>query len=473
MKYQDTEQFFNGHNMLLGDIPEKVSLKAICDKLKFQKSEIDKFGLFGTAIDFNTYYPDVKVEDLKPKKEDYAYPVFRALSETRVRPYFPVNFSKNGVLQQSQKKLVGQTVYANHEAGVGNGLGTVYEASWQESQDVDGFLVPAGINTVLQLDGKKSPGIVRGIQADPPEIHSTSVTVQFEWEQSHVNLTRDDFYRLVGTLDAQGNMIERMATNIIAYHEISLVSHGADPYAQQIKDGKIINPSYADTQKFSKEQKPSIYHFFDFKNLETETLSAEQFKKAIPEPSIIEQNDNKMNEALKKILEVLGKDATAFKPEDSTEVDALVASITSLKANKDKVESLTADLATSTAEVTRLKTENGTLEGFKVSAETALTDARNEATRLYNLTLESPEQSMLDLISKADYTGAKTFIASFQKTVEASLGGGRSSKHEGSEEGAGKEDTAPFKEKKSDEDVMASFLQTTQGGSEAIHGDIK
>ena len=41
-------------------------------------------------------------------------------------------------------------------------------------------------------------------------------------------------------------MIRKVVTEVVRYLETSLVSHGADSFAQKIgEDGKIINPEFA------------------------------------------------------------------------------------------------------------------------------------------------------------------------------------------------------------------------------------
>ena len=81
---------------------------------------------------------------------------------------------------------------------------------------------------------------------DPPSIHSNSVTVQFKWDKSHPNMEDNEFYQKLGTYDSKGVMVRRIVTEVVRYLETSLVSHGADAFAQKIgDDGKIINPNFA------------------------------------------------------------------------------------------------------------------------------------------------------------------------------------------------------------------------------------
>jgi hypothetical protein len=113
-------------------------------------------------------------------------------------------------------------------------MGAVKDVMWEESYKTPGgIVIPSGINARMKLDGKSHPRVARAIMMDPPSIHSTSVTVQFLWEMSH-NLSQEEFFKKLGTFDKDGKQINRVASLVKRYHELSLVGHGADPYAQKI-----------------------------------------------------------------------------------------------------------------------------------------------------------------------------------------------------------------------------------------------
>lgn len=216
--------------------------QAIIQNLMKSKSET-KLGLFNVATpNLATYYPNVTPDDLQPKESDFIYPVFRALSEVMVHASWnPISFSKPGVLKSSMEMLEGQVIYTNHEMIVGNELGVVKDVSWQNAYSSEAGKVPAGINSRLMVDGKKVPGIARSINMDPPAIHSVSVSLTFRWEQSHEKMSRDEFFRALGTYDKEGKLVHRVAAEILGYSEISFVGHGADPFAKKMgDDGKII-----------------------------------------------------------------------------------------------------------------------------------------------------------------------------------------------------------------------------------------
>lgn len=130
--------------------------------------------------------------------------------------------------------LLGQTVNCDHETNIGNAIGAVSQVMWQESYKDGHFTIPAGINGILKIDGKANPRIARGILMEPPSIHSNSVTVQFKWDKSHPGMEDGEFYQKLGTYDSKGEMVRRIVTEVVRYLETSLVSHGADSFAQRL-----------------------------------------------------------------------------------------------------------------------------------------------------------------------------------------------------------------------------------------------
>lgn len=298
MQFLDTIKLGFNNNLILGNDPEKLSLDRISEKNLKDADHLDiqSFGLFDSnQANYNTYYPDVTAEDLAPKDNEFVYPVFRALSEVIVhKDWNPVDFSMNGVLKKSMSLLNGATVNADHETTIGNALGAVAGVYWEESyKSKGGIVIPAGINAKTKLDGKSHPRVARAVMMDPPSIHSTSVTVRFLWEKSHPDLSQDEFFNKLGTYDKQQKLIRRIATDIKNYPELSLVGHGADPFAQKVGADGIVNPKWADTAYNSMsgaEKKKQNVFFFDFK---TDVIS-----NSIPKESI--NNNNTKDEVMNK-----------------------------------------------------------------------------------------------------------------------------------------------------------------------------
>lgn len=241
--------------------------------------------------------------------------------------------------------LMGQTIYPNHENAVGNELGAIPEVFWEDSYTSKGVRIPAGINAKMKLDAKSNPKIARAINMTPPAVHSTSVTVEFLWEKSHATMTEEDFWRGLGKFDKDGNMIRRIATAINRYNELSLVTKGADPFAQKVgKDGKINNPTEAGVRDQQKARlaETKIY-FIDYQTDilrnqcnggiliagETSTIPTE-----LNNTEQEQQNDLNMNKTfLLALAAVMGLTGDKFSEANITE-DAIKLEVTSLMQQK-------------------------------------------------------------------------------------------------------------------------------------------
>lgn len=438
MEFLDTIKLSFGNNLLLGNTPAgKISLEQIGNRYKKvpEALEVEAFGLFDSNTNnFNTYYPDVTAEDLAPKDSDFITPTFRALSEVIVhKEWNPVDFSLNSVLRKSMPLLRGQTVNADHETAIGNSLGAISEVAWEESYKAKGgVIIPAGINSILKIDGKSNPKIARAILMDPPAIHSTSVTVKFLWEKSHPELSQDDFYSKIGSKAEDGKLIRRVATMVKAYHEISLVSHGADPYAQLVKDGGIVNPKYANVTYNSAKEIPgelkslAKHYYFNFKS--------DVIENSIPEEIIYNGDDNpsQQTQTMKKeLLLVLSALAsiqgiTFANPNEPTETE-LTDAESKLKEFLTANENTAKLLATQTEEVTRLKlveTAHTELLAKGTGKETQeFVNARTEELRTvslanYNKLNPTPDAKITEMLSKADYNTLEALNLGYTTQLE-------------------------------------------------------
>lgn len=398
-----------GQSLIMGNNPEKIDLEKFGTN---PDKDVSAFGLFETATpNFHTYYPEVTSDDLAPKDGEFIKPIFRALSMVIVhKSRNPIDFSKNGVLKASMNKLVGQTIYANHESMVGNEVGAVSKVFWQNQYTTSsGIVVPAGINAEFTIDGKAHPNIARKILMSPPAIHSNSVTVEFIWEPSHPNMDMNEFRSKLGSVASDGKLIRRVVTEVARYHETSLVSHGADPFAQVIKDNKIVNPEYADSVyslSMQGKEKPNKF-FFSYKEGE-ETISLSE------DTTLNNPNNNNQNTDMKQLIALLAlKFAVA---EDLVTESFIIEKFNSLndnaallQAEKDKVTNLTTELATEKQKVVDL-TVNSEI------GKNSLTALRTETTRLYNLLKgDKADATVLTVIEKADYNT----LAAFEKDYKA------------------------------------------------------
>lgn len=420
----------SGHSLMNSFRPKQINVQDYTDIIMQELSnkgnfnELENFGFWEASTpNYTTYYPDVTADDLLPKDEEFIFPIFRALSATVLwKGYRPIDFSKPGVLKGSMNLLIGQTINADHETALGNAMGSVKSVAWQESYSttVNGktIKVPAGINAEFKIDGKANPRIARGILMDPPAIHSNSVSVRFEWEPSHALKDMDEFYRKLGTYDDKNNLYRLIVTKIIQYSETSLVAHGADAYAQIIRDGKIANPEYADSvYKFSakdeagKELKTT--HCIDYKVDLTMDLSLNA-----DNTTPLNINNNNKEELNQKTMEAFEILEGLFSLEkDSLSLDNLKEKLEEALSTRES--NLTEDL---NQEKTDLETEVERLKPFEPLAEKFnenLTNQRTEVERLYKLCKEEKDQKpeVLKLIAECDEALLSTLQAEYEETL--------------------------------------------------------
>ena len=436
-----------GHSLIVGHGP-KLS------KMEFKSEKLDKgiasLGLFNLATpDSISFYKDVTAEDLSPKDEDFIKPVFRGLSEVIVRKnYDPIDFAhETGVLQASMGMIVAQSVYSNHEAFVGNEKGVVSQAFWDKGYKADGVNVPAGFNMEFLIDGKVHTKLARELMAPIPIVHSNSVTVNFGWKQSHPKMSFEEFRGKVATYDDKGELIRRIVTEIYGYHETSLVAHGADPYAQMVKDGKIVNPKYAHARdSFAEAKHQTTFFAFDWKDSFSEfTIPAAPKDKEDDEET---QLDNQMKKFPKHLVLLLAALAgvslsatdTAMTEEDFLEkfdydkfADQLeeqkaIDTLTSLNEEDDDEDDDEEDKEGLSAQVTKLEGEKAALETKVADLEkngdaAALTAHKAEVLadvlKTAQLVDKKSADKLKDTYEGADLKTLKAFQTSLHSQLEA------------------------------------------------------
>ena len=404
--FEDVIMLVSSQAVIHGHLGLNVPMDVVSNYRKENPIDVEKFGLFDSSSpNYTNYYPDVKADDLVPKDGELATPLVRALSEVVVhKGYNPVDFSQNNVLKNAVQKLVGQSVYVDHETALGNALGVVYETSWEEGYTAtNGKKVPAGINARLKIDGKSNPRLVRLMNMDPPAVHSLSVTVRFKWAPSHPSIPMEEFVSKLGTYDDKGQMYRRIATEISSFSEISFVGHGADPYAQIIKDGNIVNPEYADLVYNSADGKPYVKSvFYDFRALDTISNST-----TIP----IISNNNKPPIQMKAIIALLcahfqvSPEAVSEDKVDAQflpQLQKALADATALEANQEKVTGLETQVSNLEQEVENLKAEAMKAPAFTKIGEKAQEELLTEVKRLNGIVGNTPE-SLEPLIASANY----------------------------------------------------------------------
>lgn len=481
-------EFINlSHSLVTNKYPAKWALED--DKLrvlKLEETDLTKLGLFNDASpDFNTYYPDVKPEDLVPTDGEFSFPLFRGLSATRVNKFGPINFSKNNVVKKSLKKIIGQSVYTNHEVLVGNEIGVVFEAVWQEEYKTkNGITIPGGINVRLKLDGKSNPKLVRNINMDPPAVHSVSVGVEFAWEQSHPALSREEFWRLLGTYDEKGEMIERVVTEILNYHEISLVPHGADPFAQKVqeKTGEINNPEYAVRQgkmQFTVDLFTKYGSTLDWQNHHL-SFSTIPDKPNLNKPHF---NSNAMNEQELAFWRAkLGLSATATQAEVLAKLQANLPGWEKAVSDLAIVQQTLTNLQAKYPEGTEVLTAENKAKLAKHDAIVQANDAhlsaeRTETLRLYHLSIggaDKADAALVKVISEGNLESVQALQKQYATAVDTNfpMSCGACGSHDvkrASSSPTGKDNPAPEKAKSNFEVSQALNKGNAAAASGTIH----
>lgn len=423
-----------GHTIMAGYIPPSVGAQEFSENYyawtKPNPETISQFGLFGGDINYHTYYPNLNEEELKPKDSEFIEPMFRLLSETIVsKNWNPTDFGQNGVLKASMGLLLGQTVNCDHSTDIGNAIGSVSKVIWQEAYKDGGFTIPAGINGILKIDGKANPRIARGILMEPPSIHSNSVTVQFKWDKSHPNMNDDEFYQKLGTYDSKGNMIRRVVTEVVRYLETSLVSHGADSFAQKIgEDGKIVNPTFAKrtwaSYKEYEEDKNKAYYFTDFKTDYSSFQEKNDTSKFNDDKDKSEKN-NHMNELelfIQSLFQgegmlTLGEGKEANREEALACIKGLVSNVSSLQ---EQVNNLTSEKTTLTETIQNKEAEIAKLKDMAEVGKNHIAAMREATVESYRKLMgDNVDETIITMIN-SETTGLNT-ILSLQKDYKQRL----------------------------------------------------
>lgn len=438
------------HSLMVSDVPEIVidahSLsenfyKGTVNFSEDPKKSLERFGMWGGTLNVNQFMPNVTPEMLKPKDSDFIEPMFRMLSAAIVaKKYNPTEFPAD-ILKESMPLLVGQSVNLDHETDVANAIGAVKSVEWQEAykDEKTGIIIPAGINGIMKIDGLSNPRIARGIQMDPPSIHSNSVTVEFAWEPSHIFEDMWEFYSKLGTYTENGELIRRVVTKIISYKETSLVWHGADPFAQLIKSGKLNSPAYAGSQYYSfSEDKAAEANnpakrvsLFDFKVLSEKeikynTTQSNNEKGAGKGNHNNQNNKTNMDKELQQMLTSLfGENLLTLSEGQEVSTELALSQIKTLvQQNKDFAEAVEAknkEIQTLTEEKTILEKDLKSYKEAKENWDGHIQIFREETVAAYKKVSgeENVDSNILALLENEGTT--METLKALRKTYDAQL----------------------------------------------------
>ena len=260
---------------------------------------------------------------------------------------------------------------------------------------------------------------------EPPSIHSNSVTVQFKWDKSHPDMSDDEFFEKIGTYDAKGNMVRRIVTEVVRYLETSLVSHGADSFAQKIgEDGKIVNPEFAKKtwNSYSEyvESGKKFYTFRDFK----EVSKDDDTMVSLNEPNIQTTYKSGIMTLEEFIASLFGEGMLVLgenqEQNGETVVNLLKEVISSRNSLQEQVNNLTTEKNTLQEQVNNLNSQVANLTEMSTVGKNYIASLRESVVTDYKkLKGESADESIITMIN-SDTTGINT-ILSLQKEYKAQL----------------------------------------------------
>ena len=304
------------------------------DELLLEKLKDQAFVSQWSQQSKNDNFDFSKIDDVLPRDGDYINVNFRALSKTIVPGHW-IDWTRDNVLEESTQLLRGATVYANHNFYDINGwLGAVAGVEWDAEGKNSGGV--AGINAQYKIDALMNPRIARGLMMDPPAIHSTSMTVLFEFEYSHPDMAAEDrwkFFRNLGE-EIDGEIVRLIVTKINEYWEASLVFQGADRLAK-MQPAESSGQLKVDSGQFSEKE---------IKNLGSEISDTEA---EIPPPTSTEEEKKtvKLTKERKAQLgiEVDGDDVPESQVFEA--IDKLSAEAAKAAGLPDDIEDLKRDAA--------------------------------------------------------------------------------------------------------------------------------
>lgn len=435
-----------GHSMMLPNVvkndPQKISDHFFDNR---KEDNIASFGLFGGSNNYCNYYPEASNDDFNPSEDEFIEPMYRLLSNCIVaKSTMPTEFPAN-VLKESMPLLIGCTVNCDHGTDIANAIGSIKSVVWQDSYKIGNRVIPAGINGVLRIDAKSNPRIARGINMDPPSIHSNSVTVKFEWKPSHKFEKQWEFWDKLGTIAEDGQMVRRIATKIIAYMETSLVWQGADPFAKLIKDGKIVNSTYASSVyngMFSEKKPEEIIedikkrvHMDDFKmvsedgtNMSTmmnsEGTINHNTTHSNNEGHNIPKNHNNMNELAKFLEQLFGQGCLTLNEGETPSIEIALSQVQNLVSENQRLSEANAQADETIVSLkSEIEERDKTIKLNELMVnigKNRLTEVRDNTLASYNKLMgDKVDENIISLIN-AETTSLETLL-SLKKTYDDQL----------------------------------------------------
>ena len=248
-------------------------------------------------------------------------------------------------------------------------------------------------------------------------------------------MEESEFYQKLGTYDSKGEMVRRIVTEVVRYMETSLVSHGADSFAQKIgSDGKIINPTFAKRTWSSYEEyrddKSKQYFFTDYKSdfssfqEKDDTQGSFNDNQEGDEKSKTNNKENMNKELLKFLESLFGKDMLTLGEGQEMSQEAAVSLIQNLVSSRNElqtsVDNLTTEKNSLTEQVTNLNAQVANLTEMATVGKNHIASLRENAVGTYKKLMgENADETIVTMLN-AETTGITTLI-SLTKDYQARL----------------------------------------------------
>lgn len=253
---------------------------------------------------------------MPPNPEDYVQRDFRLLSAVTIRgAWVPIDYSRPGVLEEATP-LFRRSLFTDHWSFAELCIGSVRFPRFNDTSTPPGV---DGTFFVLQKTNDTRKQDISKLVADG-HLDRCSVTILFEWEQSHPDMKEKEFWLRIGETDDDGELIRVVVTKVIDILEISIVYFGADNTAGNSELDEVQYQSVTGRQRHALNSQ-------SINNKEVQTKMEEKFQ------GIKERLEAHLGRVFKTGIEVVQA------------LDDILASMAALKTEKTALEAKVTELA--------------------------------------------------------------------------------------------------------------------------------
>lgn len=347
----------------------------------------------------------------RDESDKFLFATYRALSAIVINPFtIPIDFSKKGVLKRATRLLKETPFLKDHQHSIDSQVGKVVDTLWDDGEGD----MPGGINALVRINLlAPQTGTVAPL-VDEGDANSVSVSVWYEWEQSHPDMSDVEFYFALGT-EVDDELVRVIVTKVEDMSELSLVWDGADPYAERLKaeaQGAAAFASFAVGIPVAQTDRKSL---------------EEGRSESRPEKILSSKEETDMLEKMKKALAaVFGKEVDEIDEQFVTDVsvgavsfEKVPAVLELLSEKQGKIDEYAGLLETRGGEIEELKSQ---AEELKVKAELGeqyLKKVRADAEKFYKLAEgDAANETLIGMIAVATLEQAIVLRDQFRKQAD-------------------------------------------------------